>query len=298
LYATRLKRLKAKDGTPFAIMNPVAGLRVDSTGNRILPGPHWTGVVELQEDKLEEPLHWREPRMIFVNSVSDLFHENLPDEAIDRVFAVMALCPQHTFQVLTKRAERMHRYCYFRNEDHGNQAKRQIWPWMRQWIGGKMQHDGVIQWPPPNVWLGVSVEDKPRKDRIDWLRKVPAAVRFVSFEPLLEDLGDVDLNGIHWGIVGFESGPRARAGDIVWARSLLVQMRLAGVAPFIKQLGRYPRQSGMGTVPGGADVTEIYRLKDPKGGDPDEWAPDLRVREYPVARTVNLQTVNRSREER
>ena len=92
--------------------------------------------------------------------------------------------------------------------------------------------------------------------------------------------------------------PKSTKRAVGLARSLLVQMRLAGVAPFIKQLGRYPRQSGMGTVPGGAHVTEIYRLKDPKGGDPDEWAPDLRVREYPVARTVNLQTVNRSREER
>lgn len=146
---------------------------------RVHGRPQWTGRVELVESHLADPLHWRKPRKVFVNSMSDLFHEALPDEAIDRVFAVMALCPQHTFQVLTKRAGRM-----------------------LQWAKSKPKRTGIAwgdmvgNWdhPLPNVWLGVSVENQALADeRIPQLLQTPAAIRFVSYEPAL---GPVDFTRI------------------------------------------------------------------------------------------------------
>ena len=125
-------------------------------------GPHWTGKVELIESKLEEPLHWKKPRRVFVNSMSDLFHESLPDDAILEVFRVMQDCPQHIFQVLTKRPENMRRF-------------------MAEWEG-----ESIWEGPVQNVWLGVSVEDQKTADeRIPLLLQTPAAVRFVSYEPAL-----------------------------------------------------------------------------------------------------------------
>lgn len=172
-------------------------------------GPRWTGRVELIDDKLREPLTWRTPARVFVNSMSDLFHENLLDDAIDKVFAVMALAPQHTFQVLTKRADRMHDYFA---KLPGMQRLARI-AYEAGMISGKVvlgqggeiawsatpstrtiERDGSWQfpaWPLPNVWLGVSVEDQENADkRIPELLQTPAAVRFVSAEPLL---GEVDL---------------------------------------------------------------------------------------------------------
>ena len=142
-------------------------------------GPHWTGRVELIESKLLEPLHWKKLRRVFVNSMSDLFHENLPDEAIDRVFAVMALTPHITYQVLTKRAERMREYLTHRLRDIN-------WRTIM-----RREHNEAVaairmHWPLPNVWLGVSVEDQQRADeRIPQLLRTPAAKRFVSYEPAL-----------------------------------------------------------------------------------------------------------------
>jgi protein gp37 len=224
--------------------------------------PQWTGRVELIESKLVEPLHWHQPRRIFVNSMSDLFHENLPDDAIDRVFAVMALCPQHTFQVLTKRAERMYQWSQL-PRPHAYESN--WWAWWRlkaSKVGGPQ---AATQWPLPNVWLGVSAEDQQRADeRIPWLLKTPAAVRFVSYEPALgpvdfEHLPSVSgigryLNGLNnsgchgadvqakldWIIIGGESGPGARPFDLAWARSAIQQCREAGVPCFVKQLGAHP----------------------------------------------------------
>jgi protein gp37 len=167
-------------------------------------GPRWTGKVELIESKLEEPLHWKKPRRVFVNSMSDLFHESLPDWAIDRVFAVMALCPRHSFQVLTKRAERMLAYFApgkFRDCLVASAASafstsvspfalpsEAIFDARRVARGEKWQ---INAWPLPNVWLGVSVEDQATADeRIPLLLQTPAAVRFVSYEPAL---GPVNL---------------------------------------------------------------------------------------------------------
>lgn len=162
--------------------------------------------VTLHPDLLDVPHKWRRPRVVFVNSMSDLFHEDIPDDYIARVFETMRECPQHTFQVLTKRADRLVE------------------------LGGK------LIWPR-NVWMGVSVEDVRVISRVDRLRAVPASVRFLSLEPLIGPLESIPLKGIDWAIVGGESGPRARPMKREWVTSILRQCRAAGVAFFFKQWG-------------------------------------------------------------
>lgn len=157
--------------------------------------------------RLEQPLKRRTPTVYFVNSMSDLFHEAVTDTFIDQVFSVIASTPQHTYQILTKRAERLPEYF----------ASRKC---------------------PRNVWLGVSVEDqKYGVPRIEQLRKVDAAIRFLSVEPLLEDLGMLELEGIHWVIVGGESGPKARPMREEWVANVQHQSEQAGAAFFFKQWG-------------------------------------------------------------
>ena len=213
-------------------------------------GPVWNGEVRFNEQWLDQPLRWKRPRMIFVCAHGDLFHENVPDAWIDQVFAVMALCPQHTFQVLTKRAERMRAYVeglWPRRERLGDLmgkmggAERKGWyapecDGKRGWVG--------IHTPLPNVWLGISAEDQQRADeRIPHLLATPAAVRFVSLEPLLGaihvGLGKCAGASIDWVIVGGESGPRARPMHPDWVRSLRDQCAAAGVAFFFKQWGEW-----------------------------------------------------------
>lgn len=157
--------------------------------------------------RLDEPLQRKIPTTYFVNSMSDLFHEDVPFEFIDRVFETILAAHWHTFQILTKRADRMARYFETRV-------------------------------PPRNAWLGVSVEDrKSGLPRIDMLRLVPAHIRFLSVEPLLEDLGYMDLSEIHWVIVGGESGPKARPMQPAWVDSIREQCEDSGVAFFFKQWG-------------------------------------------------------------
>lgn len=161
----------------------------------------------LLPNRLEEPLKRTKPTVYFVNSMSDLFHEEIPDDYIRQVFEVIRQAPQHTFQVLTKRAERMAKF--FKNYE-----------------------------PPQNAWLGVTVEDRSfGKPRLDWLRQVPAHIRFVSVEPLLEDLGRLDLQGIHWVIVGGESGPKARPMQQEWVLNIKRQCDEQRSAFFFKQWG-------------------------------------------------------------
>jgi protein gp37 len=162
--------------------------------------------VTLHDDLVNLPRSLRQPRVIFVNSMSDLFHEDVPEEFIGRVFETMAACPQHTFQVLTKRSGRLREMA------------------------------GWLPWPK-NVWIGVSVENQRVLGRIDDLRQVPAAVRFLSCEPLLGPMEDLDLDGIAWVIVGGESGPGARPMKPEWVESILKQCRRAKVAFFFKQWG-------------------------------------------------------------
>jgi protein gp37 len=163
---------------------------------------------------LDVPKRWAAPRLIFVNSMSDLFHESVPLDFIREVFAVMAATPQHSYQVLTKRSKRL------------------------QTVAAD------LDWPR-NLWMGVSVESRRYRFRIDHLRTLPAAVRFVSAEPLLGPLGDINLEGIHWLIAGGESGPNARPMDHDWVTELRDQCTTAGVAFFFKQWGgRTPKSGG------------------------------------------------------
>src|SRR2546421_2871742 len=163
-------------------------------------------MVTLQEDLIELPKRWREPRLIFVNSMSDLFHEQVPLEFIQRVFATMRACSQHTFQILTKRSGRL-----------TSLARK-------------------IDWPA-NVWMGVSVEDSRVLSRVDDLRKVPAAIRFLSCEPLIGSLAGIDLIDIHWAIVGGESGWGARPMKLEWIREIFRACRKQNVPFFFKQWG-------------------------------------------------------------
>lgn len=162
--------------------------------------------VTLHDDLVDLPKRWREPRLIFVNSMSDLFHEQVPLEFIQRLFTTMRDCPQHTFQILTKRSARL------------------------TTLAPK------LEWPA-NVWMGVSVEDSRVVSRVDDLRRVPAAVRFLSCEPLIGSLDRLDLTDIHWVIVGGESGPRARPMKIEWIREIFRACRKQKVPFFFKQWG-------------------------------------------------------------
>lgn len=171
----------------------------------------------LRPHKLDEPLSWRRSRRIFVNSMSDLFHKDIPVQFIDRVFDTMEQAHWHVFQVLTKRSSLLRRYV---NARYRNRVA------------------------PPHIWLGVSVEDKTVLVRLRHLRETNAAVRFVSFEPLLEDLGRLDLEGIHWAIVGGESGPGRRPVDAAWVRAIRDQCRAADVAFFFKQWGGVTPKAG------------------------------------------------------
>jgi protein gp37 len=207
--------------------------------------------VTLVPGKLDQPLRWRKPRMIFVNSMSDLFHELVPFSYVDSVVDVMRRAPSHTFQVLTKRPERMRDYFLERSEP------------------GACVH--MPEWPLPNVWLGTSIENRRFVGRADALRETPAAVRFVSAEPLLGPLlhdasdwrpdptpdarfplwedgydgPELNLYGIDWLITGGESGPRARPVNSRWCRDLRDACRRSGVAYFHKQWGgRTPKAGG------------------------------------------------------
>jgi len=223
---------------------------------------HFNGVVKCHPDVLSLPLRWRKPRRVFVNSMSDLFHEGVPDDFIARVWQAMHMAPKHTFQILTKRPERMRKWVN-RCANGGNLG------WMTH-DGSPPAHayvgTGVIvgthdNWPLPNVWLGTSVEDQNAADeRIPHLLETPAAVRFLSCEPLLgpidlscrhaqqpycthcsghEHLCHGDLGEIHWVIAGGESGPGARPMHPDWARSLRDQCATAGVPFFFKQWGTW-----------------------------------------------------------
>jgi protein gp37 len=262
---------------------------------------HWTGKITFDKDKLLEPLHWKRPRRVFVNSISDLFHENVEDGWVDKIFSIMALSWRHQFLILTKRPERMRDYMKRMHNDPGEFIASALLDMhidddyschVANYINGwsrwrEMPEDGnplngaVRRWPLPNVWLGTSVEDQKTADlRIPFLLQTPAAIRFISAEPLL---GSVDLTTIpnapglaegqhylnalkgyawethgadyydvcnidgrlHWVIVGGESGPGARPMNPDWARLLRNQCLAANVPYFFKQWGEYgPCENG------------------------------------------------------
>jgi protein gp37 len=173
--------------------------------------------VTVRPHKLKEPLSWRSPRRIFVNSMSDLFHKHIPREVVDAVFDTMEAATWHTFQILTKRSSLMRRYV---NERYAQGAA------------------------PAHLWLGVSIEDKGALVRLRHLGETHGAVRFLSLEPLLEDLGPLELKGIDWVIAGGESGPGARPVGLEWIRSIRDECVSQGVAFFFKQWGGLTSKSG------------------------------------------------------
>lgn len=302
-------------------------------------GPKYVvGADEFRLDKkaLDQPLRWKTPRRVFVCSMTDLFHEQVSDEWIAAIFGVMAAAPQHTFHVLTKRAERMREW--FAWLEGKMEQSRSVFPddsagWLaRHLVTNRARNYGAPstvqargdEWPLPNVWIGVSVEDQETTDeRIPLLLQTPAKVRWVSYEPAL---GPVDFEcypstgcptgwldekpGLGWIVVGGESGPRARPFDVAWARSTVAQCREAGVACFVKQLGAVPvieaatgrgpevllRQREIdGEWPEGTHFGNptgvrglngrVVILRDRKGGEPSEWPEDLRVRQWPGTTT-------------
>jgi protein gp37 len=264
MAARQLPGMRFGDGSPLAVMKS--------------DGPHWTGRVELIPHMLDVPLHRRTPTIWFVNSMSDLFHENLKWAQIEQVFAVMQKCPQHTFQVLTKRADNAQQFA-------------------ENWA---FRHNG----PLPNCWMGVSCEDqKAAAERVPLLLKTPAAVRFVSAEPLL---GAVDFGlwlsrkissdrqpvenrqaGIDWVIVGGESGPGARPMHPDWARSIRDECEAAGVPLFFKQWGAFsptlPSKHAVNVARGDGTHHRMYRVGKKAAGhllDGREWyqMPELKIR--------------------
>ena len=245
--------------------------------------------VQFHPERLEQPLRWRKPRKVFVNSMSDLFHESVSFEHIAAVFGAMSTCTNHTFQVLTKRPERMIEFFEWIEKQRqvrefaigGKtfvEAEATGWTiarFARQWVfwDEHESHFENRQWPLPNVWLGVTCENQKAADeRIPVLLKTPAAVRFVSFEPLLERISLHSLHqfqNIQWGIVGGESGPKARKCAVEWIDDLVERHSDYGVACFVKQLGSKPTLAG-----------EPYPAQG-KGGDISQWPESIQVRCFP-----------------
>lgn len=272
-YALTLaKRLKAMGQAKY-----------QTDGNPVTSGPGFG--ITTHTDALTEPLRWKKPRKVFVNSMSDLFHARVPRDFLAQVFAVMAATPQHTYQILTKRPERAARIltdrCTCGSWHPNGEHFRSSMEWAATahsptYVPG-LEH-GIYHrsgWPLPNVWLGTSVEDQTRADqRVPALANTPAAVRFLSCEPLLgpvdvsDWLGtDIDEPGIGWVIVGGESGRGARPMDIAWAESLVQQCQAADVPVFVKQLG--------------------IRAGGKAHHDIDTFPEALRVREFPGAVSVS-----------
>jgi protein gp37 len=194
--------------------------------------------VRLHLDQIDKPLHWRKPRRVFVNSLSDLFHADVPSDFICDVFVTMMHAPQHTFQVLTKRPQRMASLLALN-----------------------------LPTPIPNVWLGTSIESDRYAYRASHLRATPAAVRFLSLEPLLGPLPSLDLAGIDWVIIGGESGPGARPMDPEWTQAIVAQCDAAGVPVFFKQAGKV--------------LGREWGCPDGHGADWSTWPEWARRREFP-----------------
>lgn len=200
--------------------------------------PRWSGEVMLVESKIDEPRKWKEGKLVFVNSMSDLFHEKVPFDYIERIFDVMRETPQHRYQILTKRSGRL------------------------------LKRNAFIDWPD-NVWMGVSVENAlVAGDRVARLVRTDAKLKFLSLEPLIGPIPDLDLTGIDWVIVGGESGDKVRIMEPSWAVDLLNQCRSANVPCFVKQMGtQWAKRQGS---------------KSWKGEDFGEFPEALQVREYPL----------------
>jgi protein gp37 len=274
----------------------------------------WDGTIEFVENQLLKPLSWKASKQVFVCSMSDIFHANVKDEWLDKIFAVMAIANQHTFQVLTKRPFRMKKYldgitgyrlyqallsCYWEDADFPRHILRK-YPTQEAFLE-LFENLGLPDRSIPNIWLGTSVENqKAADDRIPSLLQTPAAVRFLSCEPLLESIDlrkylglcsgcqTCEFHGGHrisksmlgWIIAGGESGSGARPCHVDSIRSIVRQCKLSETAVFVKQLGSTPIESNP-YIAGIAETHRVIRLKDRKGGNIDEFPQDLRIREFP-----------------
>jgi protein gp37 len=223
--------------------------KYQNDGNPVTSGPGFG--LTTHTDVLTEPLRWKKPRRVFVNSMSDLFHARVPVDFIRAAWEVMQITPQHTYQILTKRPERLARVL---DQVHATL--------------------GLTE-PLPNVWLGTSIENGDYARRADALRQAPAAIRFISAEPLIGGLPNLDLTGIDWLIIGGESGAGARPLSTAWVHDLLHACQQTGTAPFVKQLGSvWARDTDWGGK-------TVHAHGDTKGGDPQYWPSHLRHRTYP-----------------
>lgn len=227
-------------------------------------GPGSTTGVQLHPERLNIPRKRRKPETYFVNSLSDTFLAQIPVDYVTDVWRMMADTPRHTYQILTKRPERAARVL-------------------------ARVHDALgLDEPLSNVWLGTTVEHADYARRVAHLRAAPAAVRFLSCEPLLGPLPSLDLTGMDWVILGGESGPRSRPLELDWIRDVIGQCRTAGVAPFVKQLGTvWARDHHVGGK-------SVAALGDTKGGNPEYWPAGLRVRDYPA--TVHDRRITEAKE--
>ncbi len=268
----------------------------------------------LDVDKLFEVIARRKPTKYFWCDMTDIAGSWVPDEWLDMMFATMAIARQHTHQVLTKRPDRLAEY--FDDPTFGDDPDQllarwgagggnlldgpSVWkpfnkkhrPAIEAFIsqaygveedkqaGGFFPSNEPVEFPLPNVWIGTSVEDRATTSRLEMLSRIPAAIRFASFEPLLEDLGDFNAGAIDWAIFGGESGAGARQCVIDWIRKAVKRCRMFNVAPYVKQLGKF----AVDCLVTNRQFATSLGLKDEKGGDPAEWPADLRVREFPVAR--------------
>ncbi len=265
----------------------------------------WTGAVRFVEKDLDWPLRRRKPSRIFVNSMSDLFHERVTDEQIAAVFGTMAAARRHTFLVLTKRPERMRAWFDWIADEAARNAPADPanpwWPVLECAKRAPFRGESSVRapfggqsWPLPNVHIGVSVEDQATaNERIPLLLETPAAVRWASAEPLLGPInlsrrlraaatkeacstgGCAKCQTLNWVVVGGESGPRARSCDVGWVRSIVEQCSDAGTPVWVKQLGARPEASSP------SDCHDILSMRHRSGEEMSEWPDDLRVRELP-----------------
>ena len=255
-WLTGCRQIPGAKGRPSGCDNCYAKRLIDTRLRNMPKHPHYGYPFETvlsHPQRLVLPLMWTKPRKIFVNSMSDVFHEEVSDHDITRAMVVMAATPRHTYQLLTKRPERMRRYLrsvVTFDVLTAMQAVETIctnfWHDPPHDLGGKCHTRGAAHslvlpatMPYPNVWLGVSVSTRDDLWRIDMLRETPAAIRFLSIEPLLGDVGELNLDGIHWVIVGGESGPGARPLHQQWALSVRDQCEAAKVPFFFKQWGEW-----------------------------------------------------------
>lgn len=278
---TSIEWTAGDDGSPGRVWNPTSGCdrisagcdhcyaltlarrlkamgqpKYQNDGDPRTSGPGFA--LTVHPDMLTVPLRWREPARVFVNSMSDLGHARAGTEFLARVWATMAATPQHTYQILTKRPERLRRILTTPRFQGSVQAAL---------VGLVPAAAARLGWPLPNVWLGTSIELDRYTRRAAEVRATPAAVRMLSLEPLLGPLPSLDLAGIDWILIGGESGPGARPMDLAWARDLIARAPAAGSAVFVKQLGTcWAREHG-------------HRGK---GTEWDHWPQDLRLRQFPA----------------